>query len=331
MRLEHQFSVPAPPEAVWAAVIDPERVAPCMPGATLTEVDGAEFSGGVKVKVGPVSLLYKGSGQFLETDEQARRVVIKAAGKDSRGNGTASATVTVTLAEEDGATLGTVVTDLTITGKPAQFGRGMIVEVGGKILDTFAACLADKLNTEGEAVASETAAATATDAAATDAAPATDAVVADAAAPPAKRRTRAKVTEPPPESAAASDGDASDGADEPPPPVQPKPATRRRTTTTSKATTRSKTTSVAANDDTAPAPAPAPASVNGVAPAQQEEPAAPRLQLVEEPPARKVVAPAETEAIDLLDYAGPSIAKRLIPAVLGLIVLILVIRRLRRH
>jgi len=133
VRLEHQFSVPAPPDVVWAAVIDPERVAPCMPGATLTEVTGAEFSGGVKVKVGPISLLYKGSGQFLETDEQARRVVIKASGKDSRGNGTAAATVTVTLTEQPGGTKGTVVTDLTVTGKPAQFGRGMIVEVGERV------------------------------------------------------------------------------------------------------------------------------------------------------------------------------------------------------
>ncbi|HEY3606810.1 MAG TPA: SRPBCC family protein, partial [Pseudonocardiaceae bacterium] len=122
MRLEHQFSVPAPPDVVWAAVIDPARVAPCMPGATLTEVNGAEFSGGVKVKVGPISLLYKGSGQFLETDEQARRVIIKASGKDSRGNVTAAATVTVMLTEEPGGTKGTVVTDLTVTGKPAQFG-----------------------------------------------------------------------------------------------------------------------------------------------------------------------------------------------------------------
>ncbi|HEX3648564.1 MAG TPA: SRPBCC family protein, partial [Pseudonocardiaceae bacterium] len=146
MRLEHEFSVPAPPDVVWAAVIDPERVAPCMPGASLTSVDGPRFSGGVKVKLGPVSLTYKGSGEFLETDEQAKQVVIKASGKDARGNGTAAATVTVTLSPEGEGTKGTVVTDLTVTGKPAQFGRGMIVEVGGKILDSFANCLATKLD-----------------------------------------------------------------------------------------------------------------------------------------------------------------------------------------
>ncbi len=151
MQLEHQFTVPAPPDVVWAAVVDPARVAPCMPGATLTEVNGSEFTGSVKVKLGPVSLLYKGSGQFVEIDEQSRRVVIKASGKDSRGNGTASATVTVTLKADGANTHGTVATDLAITGKPAQFGRGMISEVGGKILDTFANCLAGKLGVEAPA------------------------------------------------------------------------------------------------------------------------------------------------------------------------------------
>jgi carbon monoxide dehydrogenase subunit G len=116
-----------------------------MPGATLTGVDGDAFTGTMKVKVGPIVLLYKGSGTFTEHDEQARRAVLKADAKDSRGNGTVSATVTITLTEEGDQTAGTVVTDLSITGKPAQFGRGMISDVGGKILEQFAACLSDKL------------------------------------------------------------------------------------------------------------------------------------------------------------------------------------------
>nr|WP_208407468.1 SRPBCC family protein [Amycolatopsis granulosa] len=147
VRLDHEFTVPAPPAEVWKAVTDPERVAPCMPGATLTKVEGETFTGTVKVKLGPISLLYKGSGEYLETDEQARKIVIKASGKDSRGAGTAAATVTVTLSENDGGTKGTVATDLNVTGRPAQFGRGMISEVGGKILDQFAANLADRLGT----------------------------------------------------------------------------------------------------------------------------------------------------------------------------------------
>ncbi|MFL6144739.1 MAG: SRPBCC domain-containing protein [Labedaea sp.] len=150
MRLEHTFTVPADLPTVWRAVLDPELVAPCMPGATLTEVDGSAFSGTVKVKLGPVSLLYKGSGEFLDTDEETGTVVIKASGKDSRGAGTAAATVTVTLRAEGDSTVGSVVTDLSVTGKPAQFGRGMIAEVGGKILDTFAVCLASRLGPAAE-------------------------------------------------------------------------------------------------------------------------------------------------------------------------------------
>ena len=145
MKLEHSFTVPADIDTVWQAVLDPERVAPCMPGATLAEVDGDNFKGSVKVKLGPISLLYKGAGEFLSKDADTRTVVIKASGKDARGNGTAAATVTVTLRADGDSTVGSVDTDLSITGKPAQFGRGLITEVGGKILDQFATCLADKL------------------------------------------------------------------------------------------------------------------------------------------------------------------------------------------
>jgi carbon monoxide dehydrogenase subunit G len=145
LKLEHSFTVPADLDTVWQAVLDPELVAPCMPGATLTEVDGDAFKGSVKVKMGPISLLYKGNGEFLSKDEAARTVVIKASGKDARGNGTASATVTVTLTASGDSTAGAVNTDLSITGKPAQFGRGLISEVGGKILDSFATSLAAKL------------------------------------------------------------------------------------------------------------------------------------------------------------------------------------------
>lgn len=145
MRLEHQFTVPAGVDVVWQALLDPERVAPCMPGATLAAVDGKEFSGSVKVKLGPVTLLYKGSGEYVETDEAQHKVVIKASGKDARGNGTAAATVTVTLSGQGESTEGDVVTELNVTGRPAQFGRGMISEVSGKLLDSFATCLSEKL------------------------------------------------------------------------------------------------------------------------------------------------------------------------------------------
>jgi carbon monoxide dehydrogenase subunit G len=145
VQLEHQLSIPAPIDVVWPALLDPERVAPCVPGATLTGVDGDSFTGTVKVKVGPITLLYKGTGTFTEQDEQARRAVLKASAKDTRGNGTVNATVTLTLAEEGERTSGVVATDLSITGKPAQFGRGLIADVGGKIVEQFAACLSEKL------------------------------------------------------------------------------------------------------------------------------------------------------------------------------------------
>jgi carbon monoxide dehydrogenase subunit G len=148
MKLEHEFTVPAPVGTVWSALMDPERVAPCMPGATLTEVDGRKFTGTVKVKLGPITLMYKGTGEFVETSESDHRAVIKASGKDVRGNGTAAAAVTASLAEVDGGTRASVVTDLSITGRPAQFGRGLIAEVGGKIIDQFAGCLATRLGSE---------------------------------------------------------------------------------------------------------------------------------------------------------------------------------------
>ena len=140
MKLTHSFVAPAPAEEVWEALIDPERVAPCLPGATLTSVDGKTFSGEVKVKLGPVQLLYRGSGEFVEIDPVLRRAVMKAAGKDTRGNGTASAVVTFQVGDSV-----EVETDLAITGRPAQLGRGLISEVSGKLVDQFAECLASTL------------------------------------------------------------------------------------------------------------------------------------------------------------------------------------------
>jgi carbon monoxide dehydrogenase subunit G len=130
---------------VWQALLDPERVAPCFPGATITSAEGDEFAGVVKVRLGPISLQYRGSGRFTEIDEAAHRTVIKATGTASGGQSTAAATVTATLAENGAGTAVTVATDLTITGRPAQFGRGMIEDVGGRIISQFADCLATSL------------------------------------------------------------------------------------------------------------------------------------------------------------------------------------------
>lgn len=235
MRLDHEFTVPAPIDEVWKAVLDPERVAPCMPGATLSSVEGDTFKGTVKVKLGPVSLLYKGSGEFLEKEEKERKLVIKASGKDARGAGTAAATVTVTLTADGDTTKGTVGTDLSVTGRPAQFGRGMISEVGGKILDTFAANLADTLGGAGK--------------------------------------------------------------------------------------------------DTTPGQAEQATAGGAGAAAPQAEPEKPKLETVK--PAEEAPQQArEAEAIDLFDYAGASVAKRLVPVVVGLAALfavIAIVRALRRR
>jgi carbon monoxide dehydrogenase subunit G len=151
MRLEHKFVVPAPIEQAWAAFNDLERVVPCFPGATLTSYDGNEFTGSCKVKLGPVSLQYSGNGAFAERDPADHHAVIEAKGKDRRGNGTATVRVTAQLAAAGpDSTEVTVGTDLTITGRPAQFGRGLIQDVSNQLLDQFTACLTTKLETPAQ-------------------------------------------------------------------------------------------------------------------------------------------------------------------------------------
>ena len=145
MELEHQFTVPASVEVTWAAFNDPGRVAPCFPGATLISVDGDEFTGSAKIKLGPIALQYNGTGRYVERDESAHRAVIEAKGKDKRGNGTANATVTAQLSADGESTSVHVRTDLAVTGKPAQFGRGVMQDVSDKLLGQFVTCLQSTL------------------------------------------------------------------------------------------------------------------------------------------------------------------------------------------
>ena len=127
-----------PADAAWKVLTDVERVAPCIPGAQLLSVDGDDFTGAVKVKVGPITVSYKGEAAFQEKDEAAQRVVIKANGKETRGNGTAAALVTAQLKDEGDATSVVITTDLTISGKAAQFGRGVLADVSSHLIDQFA-------------------------------------------------------------------------------------------------------------------------------------------------------------------------------------------------
>jgi uncharacterized protein len=142
MQLQNEFMVPVPVEQAWQMMLDVERIAPCMPGATVDRVDGDEVAGRVKVKVGPVALSYSGSARFKEKDETAHRLVLEASGRETRGSGTASAVIETRMSERDSGTQVSVVTDLDVTGKPAQFGRGVMADVAGKLTGQFAACLA---------------------------------------------------------------------------------------------------------------------------------------------------------------------------------------------
>lgn len=158
MQLEHWFSVPVGVDHAWAVLLDIERIAPCMPGAALDTVDGDEFTGSVKVRLGPIGLTYKGQARFVEKDEVAHRAVIDARGKDARGNGTAAAKVTAVLHPQESGTHVEVSTELAITGKPAQFGRGVMADVGNKLIGQFANCLAGKLAEVDEPAAVQSAA-----------------------------------------------------------------------------------------------------------------------------------------------------------------------------
>ena len=145
MKLENNFTIHVPIDTAWEALNNPETVAPCFPGATLTSYEGDSFAGTVKVKLGPIAMTYKGKGTYVSRDEAAHEVVIEASGRDSRGNGTANAKVTASIVAEARQTAVSMVTDMTITGKPAQFGRGVISDVADKIIGQFSACVARRL------------------------------------------------------------------------------------------------------------------------------------------------------------------------------------------
>ena len=141
MELSNEFTVDAPVDHAWSVLTDLERIAPCMPGAQLTEVEGEEYRGNIKIKVGPITAQYKGAATFVSKDESAHKATLKAEGRDTRGQGNASATITATLVPDGGGTKVTVDTDLSITGKVAQMGRGVLADVSAKLLDEFVKCL----------------------------------------------------------------------------------------------------------------------------------------------------------------------------------------------
>ena len=166
MELKSEFRVGIPVEQAWSTLTDVEFIAPCMPGAQLTEIDGDEFKGGVKVKVGPITAQYKGSAKFVELDEANRRIVLEASGRDSRGAGNAAAEVTAEMTPDGDGTVVSIATDLKVTGKVAQFGRGVMADVTEKLIGQFVDSLEQKLSEIGD---QDSSGAEASDAAADDA------------------------------------------------------------------------------------------------------------------------------------------------------------------
>jgi carbon monoxide dehydrogenase subunit G len=304
VQLEHSFSVPVGIDEAWPILIDIERIGPCMPGAAIDSVDGDEFTGTVKVKLGPINLTYKGKAAFIEKDAEARRAVIDARGRDARGNGTAAAKITATLHDDGGnSTSVKVITDLDITGKPAQFGRGVMVDVGNKLLGQFADSLAKTIR-GGDASAVVTAPPVATAPASAD--------VAAASSPPAAAEP---ATAEPASAATPSEPSAT----------QPSESGPAESAPAESAPSESAVVTAAAEETGAPESVPS-YSVPGGVPVDD---AAQLGSVNGRAPAPASKPHHHVEPIDLLHHAGPAVAKRLGPVLLGLIVLLIVIRR--RH
>jgi uncharacterized protein len=187
VELNNEFRVAVPAARTWQVLTDVERVAPCIPGAQLLSVDGDDFTGVVKVKVGPITVSYKGDASFQEKDAAAQRVVIKASGKETRGSGNAAALVTAQLKDEGDVTHVLITTDLTISGKAAQFGRGVLADVSTNLIGQFARNLeADLLGGSAPPAAAASVASSTPAAGATDAGDSVD-LLKVVAAPMAKR------------------------------------------------------------------------------------------------------------------------------------------------
>jgi uncharacterized protein len=145
MKLENEFTVPAPVEQAWEVLLDVERVAPCLPGASIEGSEGDEHTGTMTIKIGPITTRYTGTVRIEEADEAARRAVMRAHARDSRGQGTAAATITSSMEAVEGGTRVHVETDMRVTGPAAQFGRGVMQDVSAKLMGRFADCLAAEM------------------------------------------------------------------------------------------------------------------------------------------------------------------------------------------
>ncbi|MDX6429267.1 MAG: hypothetical protein QOE54_1633 [Streptosporangiaceae bacterium] len=337
MELDHEFTVPVPVDRAWPVLLDLERVAPCVPGATLDTVEGDEFTGKLKVKLGAMTITYKGTAHLVVTDESARIVTIEGSAKEARGTGTAAATVQAQLHGEGEATRVTVHTKLNITGRPAQFGRGILAEVGGKLISRFAKALSEELQVPDEerrAPAAKPPAAAATPTG--EPQPTTETTptgepqpiaeaLAQSAEPQPTREALTPAGEPQTSAAELPTSGAESPAESPahprdvlkaPPTIPdgfsvaeqiPEQAPRQAAPSTREST-----------EAAAEPPATAPAVATGAGAGGQRTPVSPR-------PVRR-----SEEAVDLLEVAGPSVVKRAAP-LFGGVVALLTIRYLFRR
>ena len=329
MQLEHSFTVPTGIDDAWRILLDIEQIGPCMPGAAIDSVDGDDFTGTVKVKLGPINLTYKGKASFVEKDEAAHRAVIDARGRDARGNGTASAKVTATLSESGGQTVVDVLTDLDITGKPAQFGRGVMVDVGNKLIGQFADSLADVIRGDQ---AGTTAAAGKTGAAKSAAKPASRTSAAKpTAAKTTARKAAAKKATPAKKSvpaAASASGETSTAPAAGTAPAAEGYAAGAESPSAVDPVAEEPTVPPPADDPTADEQATPAYGVPGglAAPEPDEEPSV-NGHSTSSPqrPQREV------EPIDLLQSAGPAVAKRVVPVLAPVAVALVVVLAAQRR
>ncbi|MEU4826393.1 SRPBCC family protein [Actinomadura sp. NPDC023710] len=286
MELDHDFTVPVPVDQAWSVLLDVERVAACMPGATLDSVDGEEYSGRMKVKVGAMTITYRGTARIVSADASSRVVTMEASAKEARGSGTAAATVQARLHAEDGVTRVSVHTKLNVTGRPAQFGRNILSEVGSKIIARFAKQLAAELEAPGGTAAE---------------------VPAAAAAPvetPAEKPTEATADTPATAAVAPTETPAAT-------PESPEKAAEPEL-----------------EAETGVAPATPEESADKPGPVKAEPGKRPSLHVAG---GREEGVEEKDDAIDLLEFVGPSIAKRAVPAVGGLVAVLLAVRFLVRR
>jgi carbon monoxide dehydrogenase subunit G len=272
MKITHEFTVSAPPAEAWAVLTDLEAIAPCMPGASLTGFDGETYQGKVRVKLGPVISDFGGTARFTEKDDATHHAVIDAKGKDTRGAGNATARITADLKRDGAGTLVSVDTDLTISGKVAQFGSSMIKQVSEKLLAEFTTCLESKL--------------------------------------------------------AAGTLGAAPPSDVPPSTPEPAPMTPDQAATASASPAVAPTSKVTAADINATASDPKVAASH-----QQSGASGPKGTAEQKRAAAGRVSPTATEEpapLDLMQLAGGTVAKRLIPALAVVVVVAVVIYLLVR-